>query len=157
MSTAPASNVARASLFIGRVGFPTLDRPVKSLYAWLNVSDTECLGLQLTNGRAHSRATWKQQHFLSRPQRFASLASWRRPHMCLHVSITSGAKRLRTQLTSPGIQENIQELKGILEMFFFKPCNRCKMLLHPIPAPENSWSGGCGNTVGWDHYLTQRF
>lgn len=39
--------------------------------------------------------------------------------MCLRVSITSGAKRLRTQLTSPGIQGNIQELKGILEMFFF--------------------------------------
>lgn len=39
--------------------------------------------------------------------------------MCLRVSITSGAKWLRTQLTSPGIQENIQELEGILEMFFF--------------------------------------
>lgn len=39
--------------------------------------------------------------------------------MCLRVSITSGATQLRTQLTSPGIQENIQELKGILEMFFF--------------------------------------
>lgn len=59
--------------------------------------------------------------------------------MCLRVSVTLGSTAAQNTADisgHSGKHSGTERNSG--NVFFFKPCNRCKMLLRPIPAPENS-------------------